>query len=252
MSGVTAAEIAEAFCSLQGVSNVVVQVGSIEGKAPKQPQKVTPIKSLHEFVFSQTTVQIKLVSRIGQGKTINLDRSKFKFDSKYDYKIMDDHQLDQRGKPKRFTFNPMPGSVELQKDVAESSDQVVFDCKKDEDCHAEFSSIDDLKIHQDGGCYGKELLPTGGETMHILSKRSILLKWVSLDRLISTMNQLKDHFITWRLSEINLPEKFSRFYKETRWSHWTQLLLEHLEWALLCQWVPIKIKYIQMQEPLLR
>ena len=112
---------------------------------------------MHEFVFYKTHVIVKRVSNIGQGRKITLNPDYLKYDSKYDFKIVNHHQLDERGKPMKYTLNPMPGAVELQEDVAEpSSDQIVFDCKMNPDCQAEFSSIDELKIHQDGGCFRKE------------------------------------------------------------------------------------------------
>ena len=117
----------------------VLELGSIEGKAPKVPQKVTPIKSLHVFTFSSTTVKVHRVSGIGQGHTITLNPDNLKFENRYQHKIVNEHQLDQRGKPKKFTLNPMPGATELQENFAEPSGQVLFDCKLNNDCQAEFA-----------------------------------------------------------------------------------------------------------------
>ena len=113
------AAMAEAMCSLDGVSNVIIQLGSIVGEAPKLPQKVTPIRSLHEFTFSENYVNVKRVSNIGLGKDIRLQP--IEFETKYDHKIVNDHQL-ERGKPKKFTLNPLPGTTRLEEDLAEPFD----------------------------------------------------------------------------------------------------------------------------------
>ena len=148
MDAATPEEIAEGICCLQGVSNVIIQLGSIVGKAKKPPQKVNPIRSLHEFIFTSSSVKVKRVSGIGQGKTITLNPDEFEFTSYYAHRIVNENQL-LNGKPRRFTLNPMPGAVELQEDVAKPADDIVFDCKLNKNCLAEFGSIDELKLHQD-------------------------------------------------------------------------------------------------------
>ena len=152
-----------------GVSNVIIQLGSIVGEAPKLPQKVTPIRSLHEFTFSENYVNVKRVSNIGLGKDIRLQP--IEFETKYDHKIVNDHQL-ERGKPKKFTLNPLPGTTRLEEDLAEPFDgQVVLDCPNRK-CQAEFKDVDELKLHKDGGCYEKEHVSTSSETtMHDFIKK---------------------------------------------------------------------------------
>ena len=111
----------------------------------------------------------------------------------------------------------MPGAVELQEDIAETSEQVVFDCKK-KDCQAEFKSIDDLKLHQDGGCFRKEPLPTAGETMQDFIKKINIAEMGLTGRTDYYHESAKGplyHMQT--LSEIILPDNILRHSKETRW-----------------------------------
>ena len=207
----------------------VLELGSIEGKAPKVPQKVTPIKSLHEFTFSSTTVKVHRVSGIGQGHTITLNPDNLKFENRYQHKIVNEHQLDQRGKPKKFTLNPMPGATELQENFAEPSGQVLFDCKLNNDCQAEFASIDELRLHQDGGCYRKEPLPVTGETMQDFIKKINIAEMGITGR--SDFYHESDKgplYHRQTISEINLPEHLLLYAKDTRWSLPGTGILENL------------------------
>ena len=170
----TPEKIAKAICSLQGVSNVIVQLGSIIGSPPKLPQKVTPIRSLHEFVFTSTHVTVRKVGMIGAGKKIKLEPIEFK--PKYDHFIVNESQL-QEGKPKKFTLNPIPGTVEHKEHTAS---QTVHACPKKE-CHAEFQSLDELTLHEDGTCFTKEPI-LGGETMYDLVKKTYIEEFGIRDR----------------------------------------------------------------------
>ena len=150
--------IATALCSLQGVSNCVIQLGSIVGKPPKLPQKVTPIRSLHEFIFTPGGVIVNQVCGIGVGKKINLNP--IEFGSFYRHTIVNANQLDPNGKPTRYTLNPVAGTEIVRENVAPG--ETVFPCLKNPDCHAEFKNTYQLKLHQDGGCFRKVPITTGG------------------------------------------------------------------------------------------
>ena len=76
------------------------------------------------------------------------------------------------------------------------------------DCQAEFKTIDELKIHQDGGCYRKEPLPTGGETMQDFIKKINIAEMGLTGRSDFYHESSKGplyHMQT--LSEVNLSEK---------------------------------------------
>ena len=102
------------------------------------------MRSLHEFQYYKDHIIVKHVSGLGEGRKIKLNPDYLKFDSKYDFKIVNEDQLDQRGKPMKYTLNPIPGAITIQEDVAEpSTDQIVFDCKMNPDLNilAIFSTL---------------------------------------------------------------------------------------------------------------
>ena len=145
--------------------------GFLMNSSQKLPQKVTPIRSLHEFMFSENHVNVKRVSKIGLGKEIRLQPINFDELGKYHHKIVNEHQL-KHGKPKKFTLNPLLGTTKLEEDLAEPFDgKIVFDCRNRK-CHAEFKDIDELKLHTDGGCFEKVHVSTDSEsTMHDFIKK---------------------------------------------------------------------------------
>ena len=132
---------------------------------------MTPIRSLHEFMFSENHVNVKRVSKIGLGKEIRLQPINFDELGKYHHKIVNEHQL-KHGKPKKITLNPLLGTTKLEEDLAEPFDgKIVFDCRNRK-CHAEFKDIDELKLHTDGGCFEKVHVSTDSEsTMHDFIKK---------------------------------------------------------------------------------
>ena len=79
---------------------MIVQLGSIIGSLPKLPQKVTPIRSLHEFIFTSIHVTVRKVGMIGAD-----------FKPEYQHVIINESQL-QGGKPTKITLKPLPGTVE--------------------------------------------------------------------------------------------------------------------------------------------
>ena len=111
---------------------------------------------------------------IGPGKKIKLEPIDFK--SEYQHVIFNESQL-QGGKPTKVTLNPLPGTIEHKERTAS---QTVHPCPKKE-CHAEFQSVDELTLHEDGTCFTEEPM-LGGETMYDLCKKIYIEEFGIRDR----------------------------------------------------------------------
>ena len=84
---------------------------------------------------------------------------------------------------------------------------------------AEFGSIDELKLHQDGGCFRKEPLPTTGETMQDFIKKINIAEMGITGRNDILHEASKGPlFHMQTIPEIDLTEALLKFAKDTKWS----------------------------------
>ena len=115
----TPQKFGKAMTEQGGIANVIILIGSINGSTPEPQKKISNISSLHSFEFLEEGLRIRKVCGIGNGKLIQ-DLQKLPCQTKFDYTILNAHQL-ENGKPIKRTSQPFKKHGEIEK-VSENKD----------------------------------------------------------------------------------------------------------------------------------
>ena len=101
-----------AICEGDGVANCIVMLGPITGDQHEiKNKKIKSIQGLFDFEYRPDGVLVRRISRIGAGKLIKIEPKTP--GQKFDFTIMNPHQLDPLGRPKRKTSNPLEKSGKI-------------------------------------------------------------------------------------------------------------------------------------------
>ena len=102
----TPKKFAEATVSGEGIANVLVLLGDVQGgKLPNPETPITGIKSLSHFQLNDTGVVARKMPNFGDGKKFNLKYSKLP--SSFNYELVNECHLDENYKLKRKTTTPI-------------------------------------------------------------------------------------------------------------------------------------------------
>ena len=157
----SAKKFAQAMVQQEGIANVVVLLGTIDGSTPEPEKKITSIASLHAFEFHEDGINLRRVSGIGAGK-MKSDLIPLPCRTKFLYTIVNEHQLAQ-GKPIKSTRQPyqVPGDIGNASQQKEAEDEAegnfeiadskgVFTCPNSP-CKCEYIRFSNLQKHLAGG-----------------------------------------------------------------------------------------------------